>query len=92
MVDKVILFSISIEELKSIIGEIVEEKLKEVVPKIVPTLTSQKEFLSSQEVCHMLQIKMVTLWRYSKDGKLKAHRIGRRIFYRSEEIREALKT
>ena len=90
MIDRIVLFSIPIQELKEIIGEIVEEKIKEHTSMCTTTSTPHKEFMTSQEVCQMLHIKMVTLWRYSKDGRLKQHRIGRRVFYRFKEVKDAL--
>ncbi|MCX6244708.1 MAG: helix-turn-helix domain-containing protein [Bacteroidetes bacterium] len=91
MIDRIVLFSIPIEELRTMIGEIVEEKLKELIPLLVTTSPPQKEFISAEEVCEMLRINKVTLWRYTRDGRLKQHRIGRRVFFRVEEVRNALK-
>jgi len=91
MVDRIVLFSVPLEELKEMIGQILEEKLKEFYMKTVPTTPPQKEFLSREEVCELLHINLVTLWRYTKDGRLKQHRIGKRVFFRAEEVRDAMK-
>ncbi len=91
MAEKIILFSFQIEEFKEMIGQIVEEKLKEFYRKTLPTAPVQKEFLTRLEVCEQLQINTVTLWRYTRDGRLKQHRIGKRLIFRAEDVRDALK-
>jgi len=40
----------------------------------------------------MLEINSTTLWRYAKEGRLKQHRVGRKVFFLAEEVREALVT
>ena len=90
MIDKVVLLSIPIEELKEIIGQVVEEKLREFSSSLSHRKPPEKEFLTRQEVCQMLQINLVTLWRFAREGRLKQYRIGRKVFFLAEEVREAL--
>ena len=90
MIDKVVLLSIPIEELKEIIGQVVEEKLREFSSNLSNKKPPEKEFLTRQEVCQMLHVKSVTLWRYAREGRLKQHRIGRKVFFLAEEVRDAL--
>ena len=92
MIDRLILLSIPIDELKEIIGQVVEEKLREFSFNLSHKKPPEKEFLTRQEVCQMLQINSVTLWRYAKEGRLKQHRVGRKVFFLAEEVREALIT
>jgi excisionase family DNA binding protein len=90
MIDRIVLLSIPIEELKEIIAEVVEEKLREFSSSLAYKMPPEKEFLTRQEVCQMLQVNSVTLWRYAREGRLKQHRVGRKVFFLAEEIREAL--
>ena len=90
MIDRVVLFSIPIGELKEIIGQIVEEKLKELIPKATPPQPPQKEYLTRKEVCELLHISLSTLYGYTKYGNLVSYRIGGRILYRSEEVQNAV--
>lgn len=90
MIDKVVLLSIPIEELKEIIGQVVEEKLREFSSNLTNKQPPEKEFLTRQEVCQMLQVNSVTLWRYAREGRLKQHRVGRKVFFLAEEVKEAL--
>jgi excisionase family DNA binding protein len=82
--------TISIDELKEIIGQVVEKKLREFSSNQLYKTPPEKEFLTKQEVCQMLHVKSVTLWRYAKEGRLKQHRVGRKVFFLAEEVREAL--
>lgn len=90
MIDRIVLLSIPIEELKEIIGQVVEKKLKEFGSTLTYKSPPQKEFLTREEVCQMLQINSITLWRYARDGRLKQHRVGRRVFFLAEEVRNTL--
>jgi len=90
MIDRIVLLSIPIEELKEIIGEVVEEKLREFSSNLSHKMPPEKEFLKRQEVCQMLQVNSVTLWRYAREGRLKQYRVGRKVFFLSEEVRDAL--
>ena len=90
MIDRIVLLSIPIDELKEIIGQVFEEKLREFSSILMQKAPPEKEFLTRQEVCQMLQVNSVTLWRYAREGRLKQHRVGRKVFFLAEEVREAL--
>lgn len=90
MIEKTVLLSIPIEDLKEIIGQVVEEKLREFGSNLLHKKPPEKEFLTRQEVCQMLHINAVTLWRYAREGRLRQHRVGRKVFFLSEEVKEAL--
>lgn len=47
-------------------------------------------YLSRKEVADKLHINLKTVNEWSKTGKLKAHRIGRRVLYKAHEIEAAL--
>jgi len=91
MTDRIVLFSLPIQELKELIGEVVEEKLRELIPTDNPsTPIPAKEYLTRKEVCELLHISLSTLWAYTKYGNLVRYRIGGRILYRSEEVQNAV--
>lgn len=90
MIDRVVLISLPIGELKEIIGQVVQEKLQEFSSNLTHKKPPEKEFLTRQEVCQMLQVNSVTLWRYAREGRLKQHRVGRKVFFLADEVREAL--
>ena len=90
MIERTILFSIPIQELKEIIGEVLEEKLKVLHPKSEPLQLAPKEYLTRKEVCELLHISLATLYAYTKYGSLVSYRIGGRALYRSVEVQHAV--
>lgn len=58
----------------------------------VSLLQKQEDKLKTPaEVEDMLSICPATRWRWDKNGILKGHRIGRRLYYHESEIRDLLK-
>ncbi|MFC2102606.1 helix-turn-helix domain-containing protein [Bacteroidota bacterium] len=51
----------------------------------------QSELMGREEVAKMLRCNLVTLWRYTRDGKIPYYRAGRKMLFRREEILEAIK-
>lgn len=51
---------------------------------------NSKEWLTSKETQNLLKISSVTLWSWSKNGTLKAHKIGNRLRYRKDDVLKAL--
>lgn len=51
---------------------------------------SQNDLLTREEVTEMLKINLSTLHNWTKQGKLIAHGIGGRIYYKRAEIDKAL--
>lgn len=49
------------------------------------------EIYSPEETSELLKISTVTLWRWTKEGKIKAHGIGGRTYYKKSDIDNALK-
>ena len=86
--DTIILHSTSLKDLHAIIGEIIEEKLREFKPE--HQIQSTNEFITRREVCSRLKISLATLHSYTKDGILKGYRIGGRVLYRFEEVEAAV--
>lgn len=40
-------------------------------------MTDQKEFYKAEELAEMLQVNIMTIYRYIRAGKLKAYKIGK---------------
>lgn len=51
----------------------------------------KNDLMTRVEVCKLLSINKVTLWKYTKDGKLKSYGIGNRVMYKRSEVLEAVK-
>ncbi len=81
-------FSISEPELKNLLRETVLEVITENLPNQQPK--QGIELLTRQDVSELLGVSLVTLNQWTKDGQIKAHRIGSRVRYRIEDVEDAL--
>ncbi|CAA0162452.1 helix-turn-helix domain-containing protein [Tenacibaculum maritimum] len=50
------------------------------------------KLLTRKQTAELLQISLVTLWNWRKEGIIQAYRIGNKIRYKESEIIEALQT
>jgi hypothetical protein len=83
-----ILHEIDRNDLKNIVGEVLDEKLKFLTePK---TSAGQISYLNRFEVKERLRISLPTLNNWSKQGILQSYRIGNRVLYREDEINASL--
>ncbi|WP_274474212.1 helix-turn-helix domain-containing protein [Mangrovimonas aestuarii] len=86
---KFMLHTIELSDIKKVIEEVLEQKLKGVQ---TPT-TQKKEYtlLSRKDTAKLLCVSLPTLHDWTKTGIIKAHRIGSRVLYKEYEILESLK-
>jgi len=87
--ENILLHSTSLKDFQAIIGQVVEEKLKQFRPDPAPQATG--DYLTRREVCDLLKISFATLHYYTKDGTLKGYRIGGRVLYRRDEINDSIR-
>lgn len=52
---------------------------------------SEKEFYTAQELADELRVNIMTIYRYIKAGKLKAHKIGKEFRIAKSEYQSFLK-
>ncbi len=84
---------ISFEQMPGIVWEMAKEikYLKTQVDRLVEKPASnQIKLLSRQEVANQFHITLPTLHAWTLEGKIRAHRIGRRVLYKQQEIENAL--
>ena len=86
--ENIILHSTPLKDFQTIIGQIVEEKLKDFKPQTPEPQTA--EYGTRREVCTRLHISLATLHYYTKDGTLNGYRIGGRVLYRWAEVEQAI--
>lgn len=83
-----------VEQWKNEISTVVTEN---VLKEILPLLSDSKKknerpsFLSVNEVSEMLGITRVTLWKFTKTGKIPGYRIGKIVRYKLSDVQEAIK-
>ncbi len=51
---------------------------------------TSKEWLTAAEVAALLKISLTSIHQWSKEGRLKKHKIGNRIRFRHDEVLESL--
>lgn len=85
--DKVLLSPIGLEDLISQVRIVVKEELAS-----KQNAAMGEKFLSPADVCAMFQpsISKVSLSAWTKAGRLTAHRMGARVFYKYSEVIEAV--
>jgi|GEM_PF-2442839 len=92
--DNQLVIQLSVEELKKIIAQSLEKmhvRLQKSLGKESPHHTkSSLELLNRKQACEKLDISYPTLNKYVKSGRLRSKRLGRRIYFKPEDIEEAL--
>ncbi len=77
------------QDLKQLIKEVVQQELSFLTDSLINT---EIDRLNSREKTakDILDIDLSTLHRWTQQGKIKAHAIGNRIYYKDSSIEEAL--
>jgi excisionase family DNA binding protein len=74
------------EELSETLRSVIREELSLLNP-----IETAPKYLTRQEVANLLKISLPTLNEYTRTGIIKGSRIGSRVLYGEQEIREAIK-
>ena len=78
-------------EFKKILSDTVKNAVQDQNAKAtVPIPPEQKQFLSRQETAKILGISLVTLDNYVKAGYINAFRLGYKVRFKYENVRDAL--
>lgn len=83
---KVLLHTFELSDIKEVIEEVLERKLQYYIPQEKEKLT----LLTRKDTAKLLRISLPTLHDWTKNGEIKAYRIGNRVLYKLDEINEAL--
>ena len=77
------------QDLKQLIKEVVQQELSSLTDSLSNT---EVDRLNSREKTakDILDVDLSTLHRWTQQGKVKAHAIGNRIYYKDSSIEEAL--
>ncbi len=84
---KVILTSLELSDIKKVVEEVLERKLQFFNVAREP---NSLNLLTRKETAKTLCISLPTLHDWTKNGTIKAHRIGNRVLYKQEEVISAL--
>jgi len=83
----IILQGVSIDEFMSQIEKIIEKKLSEKSEELYP---KKSKYLTRKEVSEFFGVSLVTVHDWTLKGNLISYRIGKRIFFKSDEVEKAL--
>ncbi|MCB0486283.1 MAG: helix-turn-helix domain-containing protein [Flavobacteriaceae bacterium] len=84
---KLLLNTLELSDIKKIVEEALENKLKGFLE---PQPENKLELLTRKDTAKLLRISLPTLHDWTKNGVIKAHRIGNRVLYKHNEVTEAL--
>jgi|GEM_PF-1764804 len=77
--------------IKEIVGEAINEQANKVASWIMSKMTDENRPLTPKQAAAYLSMSPTTLYRHTKNGDLKAHGMGHRIYYYLQDIKSALK-
>jgi len=84
MNNQIFLNGITIEQLAEILKPMLAVNAQEQIQSGNPLLTRD-------EVCELLSFNKTSLWKHTKSGRLKSYGIGNRVYYKRDEVLEAVK-
>jgi excisionase family DNA binding protein len=85
--------NLSVQELEELIRATVSEQLKPIYEAILQrgtSVTELSENMTPKEVASYLKISTVTVWQWTKEGKLTAYRLSNRKYYKRNEVEKVL--
>ena len=88
MITQIFLNGITLEQLVEAIKPLLQPR--KTVDESVP-VQSENELLTREQTCKLLSINKTTLWKHTKSGKLKSLGLGNRVYYKKNEVLEAVK-
>ena len=88
MTKSILLESLSAENLKELIRDVIREEAK---PRNNDHQETEPKFYTRNEVATLLKLSLPTLSGYTKEGRIQAMRIGRRVLYSEQAVQDALK-
>ena len=82
------LISISFDDLKCLFGQVLKTELEAVKKHLQPK--QPNEYLTRKEVSEMLKIDLSSVHNWSKRWILIPHQIGNRVYYKLQEVENAI--
>ena len=87
---KILLTEYSKEELIEILTPMLTAILGNLLPPSPQTKSSNEKYATRKEVAERLRISLPTLHTLTKQGKLRAHRMNRRVLYCWDDVEAQL--
>ena len=81
------LVHVSIEDMTSIMREVVASELQKAKEIISPTpIDDSDKILTREEVCKLLKVSLTTLFNWNNDKILVNYKVGRRVYYMKTDV------
>lgn len=90
MQNKIILNGLTIDEFKEMIEKSISQVLRKQELPIQDKEDSKEEYATRMEVAKLLKITLPTLHDWTKRGLLHSYKLGKRVLYRLNEVKEAM--
>ena len=68
-----------------------KDELKDESPSTTSSTEDELDLIPKSEVCSLLNVKPVTLWRWEKAEYLKPVKIGNKVMYRKSDLKNLVK-
>ncbi|WP_396212766.1 helix-turn-helix domain-containing protein [Flavobacterium sp.] len=88
MEKQILLHSITPDELKQTIREVIREELLEVKKQFQEK--DSEILMTRKETCEFFKIDSTTLWHWTNKGKIDSYGIGNRRYYKKEDLLNSL--
>lgn len=85
----VLLETLTVEQLQQLMSTTFQNSILE-LQKELNFQNNSEELLTREETCQFLKIDSSTLWAWTNKGKVLAHGIGARRYYKRSELLECL--
>ena len=82
------MIGMSFDDLKNLFGQVIKTELEAVKKQLQPK--QPNEYLTRKEVSEMLKIDLSSVHNWSKRGILIPHQIGNRVYYKLQEVENAI--
>ena len=92
MNDEIFLNGITLQQLAEALAPLLKDKnVAKNVDKDVENEEPSNDLVTRVQVCELLSFNKTTLWKHTKNGKLKSYGIGNRVYYKRSEVLAAVK-
>ena len=81
-----IITTLTIEDLTSLIEDSITNTITKLMPEQKENSAEESALMTTKEVAEYLRVSAVTIWHWKKQGRISYHKIGRRVYFKKEEI------
>ena len=82
--------NINAQDLINRFDEILEQQIKKLQKENPQPKENKNEYLKRAKVAEIFGVSTVTIWEWSKKGILKSYKIANRVYFKRNEIDQAL--